>query len=104
MKLTSRLVSALALGAVVMGAASFSSPVRAADEKPKTEQKVSKAAAKPLKAAQDAMNAKDYPTALAKLKEVEALPGKSPYDEFMMNQMYGFVYVRTQQLPEAEKA
>jgi tetratricopeptide (TPR) repeat protein len=72
----------------------------AADEKPK----VSKAAAKPLKAAQEAMQAKNYPEALNKLKEVQGLSGTTPYDQHLMNEMFGFVYVRTQNYPEAAKA
>ncbi len=99
MKVTSKLVAALAASAVILGAG-LASPAWSADEKPK----VSKAAAKPLKAAQEAMNAKKYPEALAKLKEVEAIPGRSPYDTHLLNEMYGFVYVRTQQYPEAAKA
>jgi tetratricopeptide (TPR) repeat protein len=71
-----------------------------AQEKPK----VSKAAAKPLKAAQEAMQAKNYPEALNKLKEVQGLAGTSPYDQHLMNEMFGFVYVRTGNYAEAAKA
>jgi tetratricopeptide (TPR) repeat protein len=47
---------------------------------------VSKAVAKPLKAAQDAMTAKNYDDAIAKIKEVQAQSGeKTPYDNFAMN-------------------
>jgi predicted Zn-dependent protease len=49
------------------------------------------------------MNAKDYPGALAKLKEVEGISGKTPYDEYLMNEMYGFTYVRTNDYPSAAK-
>ena len=100
MKSSSKLVAALALSAVFAGAATLSTPLRAADEKPK----VSKAVGKPLQAAKELMDAKKYPEALAKLKEVEAIPNKSPYDEFMLNQMLGFVYVRTSQFPEAAQS
>ncbi|MEP7246680.1 MAG: tetratricopeptide repeat protein [Gammaproteobacteria bacterium] len=100
MKFTSKLVTALALGAVLVGAWGYSAPVHAADEAPK----VSKAVAKPLKAAQDAMQAKKYDEALAKLKEVQGMSGRSPYDDHLVNEMLGFVYVRTSQYPEAAKA
>jgi tetratricopeptide (TPR) repeat protein len=99
MKLTSKLVAALAASAVFLGAG-LASPAWSQDEKPK----VSKSVAKPLKAAQDAMNAKKFDEALAKLKEVEAISGRAPYDTHLMNEMYGFVYVRTQQYAEAAKA
>jgi tetratricopeptide (TPR) repeat protein len=109
-KVTSTLVRALALGAVVAGTGVGVSlapvaRVLAADKVEKAEQpKVSKAVAKPLKAAQDALNAKKYDEALAKLKEVQALPGKSPYDEHLVNEMLGFVYVRTSKYQDAATA
>jgi Anaphase-promoting complex, cyclosome, subunit 3 len=49
---------------------------------------VSKGVAKPLKAAQDAMTAKNYDEAIAKIKEVQAQGGeKTAYDNFAMNIM-----------------
>ncbi len=104
MKLTARMLAAAAASAVLLGAGLTSPVARAADEKAAKEAKVSKNASKPLKAAKDAADAQKYPEALAKLKEVEALPDKTPYDEHVMNELYGFVYVRTQQYAEAAKA
>src|SRR5262245_30331680 len=63
----------------------------------------SKAAAKPLKAAQDAMKAKKYDAAMAKLKEVQALPDKSPYDIHLTHEMMGFLYVHNNDYTAAEK-
>ncbi|HKZ73715.1 MAG TPA: tetratricopeptide repeat protein [Steroidobacteraceae bacterium] len=100
MKATSRLLAALVLGAAMITVPAFTPDgVVAAQEKPK----VSKAVAKPLKAAQDALNAKKWQEALARLKEVQAIPAKSPYDEFLMNEMLGFAYVRTSQFPDAAR-
>ena len=62
---------------------------------------VSKAAVKPLQAAQAAVNAKNWDEALAKLKEVDALPTKTPYDVFVMNQFRGIAYVQSGKLAEA---
>src|SRR5262245_61637845 len=53
---------------------------------------VSKAAAKPLKAGQEAIPAKNDPEALKSLEEVRALPGKSAYDTYLMNEMLGFAH------------
>jgi tetratricopeptide (TPR) repeat protein len=105
MKVTPSLFAALALGVAAVGITSFvpGKPAVAADEK-KDKNTVSKALAKPLKAAQEAMQAKKYPEALAKLKEVEGMSGKSPYDQHLLNEMLGFTYVRTQNYPEAAKA
>ncbi|MEJ1960827.1 MAG: tetratricopeptide repeat protein [Gammaproteobacteria bacterium] len=107
MKITSRLVAATAATVFLIGAG-LSSPAWSADAKADAakanDRKVSKAAAKPLKAAKDAADAKKYPEALEKLKEVEALPDRTPWDTHVMNELYGYVYVRTQQYPEAAKA
>ena len=47
---------------------------------------VSKGVAKPLKAAQDAMTAKNYDEAISKIKEVQSQPGeKTAYDNFAMD-------------------
>ena len=76
----------------------------AAKGAPKSKNTVSKALAKPLKAAQDALTAKKYPDALAKLKDAEAMSGKSPYDEHLVNELSGYAYVRTNDFPSAIKA
>ena len=108
MKVTTRLLAAAAASVILLGAGLASPAAHAADEKSDkdkaAEKKVSKAASKPLKAAKDAADAKKYPEALEKLKEAEALPDKTPYDTHVMNELYGFVYVRTQQYAEAAKA
>jgi hypothetical protein len=98
MKVTPSLIATFVLGAAVVGITSFvPRPAVAADEKKKDDKNtVSKALAKPLKAAQEAMQAKKYPDALAKLKDAQGMSGKSPYDEHLINEMLGFVYVRMQ--------
>ncbi|HEU4627047.1 MAG TPA: hypothetical protein VFS52_19960 [Steroidobacteraceae bacterium] len=101
MRSTAKFFAALALSAVVFGASGVSTAAFAADKEQK--QGVSKAVAKPLKAAQDAMNAKDYQGAIAKLKEVEAAPNKTPYDEFVMDELFGVAYVRLNDYAQAAK-
>jgi tetratricopeptide (TPR) repeat protein len=96
-----RLAATLVLSAAVMSATSLV-PVVAADKK--EENKVSKDLAKPLKAAQDALQAKKYPDALAKLKEAESNPKKTPYDEHVINVLAGSAYARTNDYQSAEKA
>jgi len=108
MKVTVKWVAAVAATAVFLGAG-LASPAWSAEDKAAKpadtkDRKVSKAAAKPLKAAKDAADAKKWPEALEKLKEVEAIADRSPWDTHVMNELYGFVYVRTQQYPEAAKA
>jgi len=65
---------------------------------------VSRALAKPLKAAHDAMEAKKFPEALAKLKEADGTSGKTPWDQHLINEMYGYVYAHTNDYANAAKA
>ena len=83
--------------------ASISSVAAAADQG--TAPTVSRALAKPLKAAQDAMQAKHWDAVIASLKEAQTTPGeKSAYDNFVINQMLGFVYVQKQDYASAAPA
>ena len=59
--------------------------------------------AKPLKAAQDDLNAKKYADAIGKLREAEGTAGKTPYDQHIINEMLKVAYVRTQNFVEAAK-
>ena len=67
---------------------------------------VSSALAAPLRAAQDAVQAKPpkLQEALAKLKEAEANPERTPYDEHIINVLAAFAYARLKDYPGAEKA
>ena len=99
----SSLIATLILGVAVVGAASLA-PAVAADKK--DENKVSKDLAKPLKAAQDALQSKPpkLQEAIAKLKEAEANPKKTPYDEHIINALAGSAYARLNDYADAEKA
>jgi len=93
-------LTALALSAVfTLGTGFTAGNVALAQGKPT----VSAAAAKPLKAAQDAMKAGKYQDMIARLKEVQALPDKSAYDTHLMNEMFAFAYTKTNQFGEAAK-
>jgi len=98
-----RLPAALLGAALILAASLIPLATSAAADKPDDKPKVSAAAGKTLKAAQDALEKQDYPTALTHLKETEAMPSKSAYDEFTMNQMYLFYYSRTNNMTDAEK-
>jgi hypothetical protein len=62
---------------------------------------VSKALAKPLKAAQDAQAKKDWRGALAELDKADAIASKSAYDQYLISEMRGFSYVRLNNYAEA---
>ena len=98
MKTSLKLMATLLLSVALSGYA-------LADDKGKDNKPtVSKAAAKPLKAAKDDIDAKKYQDAIVKLKEAQALPNKSPYEEFVINQMYGFAALKTGDDATAEKS
>jgi len=100
MRKTLATLTACALG--ILGAAALVSPSPAhAQAKPQT---VSKGVAKPLKAAQEALQKKSWQEALAKLNEADAVAGKTPFDQFTINEMRGFAYVRTGNYAEAARA
>jgi tetratricopeptide (TPR) repeat protein len=102
MKINSSKLAALILGATFVGAMSCVQVSSAfADEKKPT---VTKELAKTLKAANDAVQAKKYSEALTKLKEVEASPKKSPYDQHVINELSAFAYAKTGNAAEAAKA
>jgi tetratricopeptide (TPR) repeat protein len=65
---------------------------------------ISKGEGKYLPKANDLMKEKKYPDALALLKQADGVAGKTPWDEHIINEMYGFIYVRTGNLAEAAKA
>lgn len=65
---------------------------------------VSRPMEKPLKAAQDAMNAKKYDEALTLLKQAESTPGKSAFDQFVINEFLGPIYARQNKYAEAYEA
>jgi tetratricopeptide (TPR) repeat protein len=55
--------------------------------------------AKPLKAAQDAMTAKNWDAAMAAIKEAQAMPvEKSAYDNFIMNAWLSVIYSQKQDI------
>ena len=104
MRLVPKQLTAALLGAALLLAGNLL-PIAtsAAADKPDDKPKISAAASKPLKAAQEAFEKQDFPTALTHLKETEALPTKTEYDEYTLNQMYLFYYSRTNDTADAEK-
>ncbi|HEX4266275.1 MAG TPA: tetratricopeptide repeat protein [Steroidobacteraceae bacterium] len=101
MKVKGNLVAAIAIGAAVAGLVGITPAVAAAKQ---TTPTVSREVGKPLKAAQDALKKSDYTGALQDLDTADALPKKSPYEQYLINEMKGYAYVRTKQYPLAAKA
>jgi tetratricopeptide (TPR) repeat protein len=101
MNVKSRLLATLAVGSVV-GLVLAQAAQAADDKKPN----VSKELAKTLMAAKTDVEGKPpkYQDALAKLKEAESNPKKTPYDEHVINELSAFAYAHTGAEAEAAKA
>lgn len=63
------------------------------DEAP-AKPKLSPAIAKPLVAAQTAMNAKNWDEAVARINEAAAVEPKAPYDAYMIDELGWYVYLQ----------
>jgi TolA-binding protein len=100
MKIRPNTLTALALSAVVACVIGFA-PVSPAFAQGKPTN--SKAAAKPLKAAKETLDAKRYQQAITQLKEVQNIQGRNAYDDHLINEMLGYAYVKTNQYAEAAK-
>jgi len=95
---TLKLAPLLAMALLAIGSIGISGLAVAADAKAPA---VTKALAKPLKAAQDALGKKDWRGALAELDKADAMSGKSAYDQFLISELRGFAYVRLNNYAEA---
>jgi tetratricopeptide (TPR) repeat protein len=65
------------------------------------EQKVSAKVGKPLQEALTAGQAKQWDKALAALKDAEAVSGKTPFEEFKINEIYSWVYIQQKRYADA---
>ena len=91
------ILAALMSTAAVTGAVVLATPAAAADH-------VSKALVGPIKAAQDALAAKDYATALQQVKAAQAVPDQSDFDKFTVNRFVAAVAANMKDFPTASTA
>jgi hypothetical protein len=82
--------------------AQMGSGAPAGDAKPAG--KVSKAVAKPLSQAQKLMNSGDLQGSLAAVKEAQAVPDRTPFDDYEINQFLGFISIKLNDHPTADTA
>jgi len=101
MKVPARFFATLILGAAVAASAVLVPATSAAAEE--KGPKNSPALAKPLKEANDALKAKNYSEAISKLKAAEGTSGKTPADQYIIDEMLAFAYIKTQNYQEAAK-
>jgi tetratricopeptide (TPR) repeat protein len=80
----------------------MSAPAYAADKK--GEKQISTKVGKPLKEALDLAQQKKFKEAMAKAREVQAMPGKTPYEEYKINEILAYIAVNLQDSATATKA
>lgn len=104
--LTAALASAALVGVAAGSLLPVSSAVAAAKEKekPAAKQKLSPAVGKPLVAAQEAMNAKNWDEALVQIEAARAVEPKTPYDAFMVDELGWYVYLQKKDYVKSAEA
>jgi len=88
----------LALGAVVPAVTLLAPAVQAAEQQNKI---TTKAVAIPLKAAQEAMQKKQWDTALSEIKKAAAVEKKTPFEAYQIDEFTGFVLIQQKKFGEA---
>jgi tetratricopeptide (TPR) repeat protein len=77
-------------------------PVAQAAEKEKSENKITtKEVAKPLKAAQEAMQKKQWDVALTNIKQAQAVEKKTPFEAYQIDEFMGYVLIQQKKFGEA---
>lgn len=93
-----------ALAACLLGASAtalMSGPAAAANDDKPAAPKISLPVGKPLMAAEKLLAAKDYAGALASLKEAQAIPVRTAYDDYAINQVIAVIAVSQSDYPTA---
>lgn len=67
------------------------------------QEKISPKVAKPMKAAQEAIQKKQWDAALAKISEADAVGGKTAFDQFQINEFKGYVLLQQRKYGEVAK-
>ncbi|WP_161814671.1 tetratricopeptide repeat protein [Steroidobacter agaridevorans] len=90
----------LAMGAVVPAVTLLAPAAHAAEEKQQNKI-TTKAVAVPLKAAQEAMQKKQWDTALTEIKKAAAVEKKTPFEAYQIDEFMGFVLIQQKKFGEA---
>lgn len=92
------LAISLALGAGVPAVTLLAPAAQAAEQENKI---TTKAVAKPLKAAQEAMQKKQWDTALKNIKEAAAVEKKTPFEAYQIDEFMGYVLIQQKKFGDA---
>ena len=88
----------LALGAVAPAVTLLAPTAQAAEQQNKI---TTKAVAAPLKAAQEAMQKKQWDTALTEIKKAQAVEKKTPFEAYQIDEFMGYVLIQQKKFGEA---
>jgi len=90
------LVLSMALGAAALASilSIVPGPAHAQETQKKATPRVGAKVAKPLKDAQEAMKNQDWDTALAKTMEADAIPDKTAYEDYQIDEFLSFIYLK----------
>lgn len=92
---------ALSVAIGMTGAAALVVPVAAQAAEQPAKPKMSKAVAVPLQAAQKAMAAKQWDTALAEIKKAQAVEKKTPAEDYQIDEFLGYILVQQKKYGQA---
>ncbi len=67
------------------------------------DEKISPSLAKPMKEAQQAIQKKQWDVGLKKLADAEALPGKTPYDQYQIYEFRGYILLQQKKYADVAK-
>ncbi len=67
------------------------------------EDKISAKVAKPMKAAQEAIQKKQWDQALAKIAEADGAGGKTAFDQYQINEFKAYVFLQQRKYPEVAR-
>jgi tetratricopeptide (TPR) repeat protein len=93
-------VSATLVLSTVLGAG-LATPAWSADKDSKPKVSISRPFAKPVDQAQKLFKEQKWQEAITVLNEAQAQSGKSPYDQFVLDELLSFAYRNTQNFAEA---
>lgn len=67
------------------------------------QEKISAKVAKPMKAAQEALQKKQWDQALAKLTEADGTSGKTAFDQYQINEFKAYIYLQQRKYPDVAR-
>jgi Tetratricopeptide repeat len=100
-RFSATLVAAVAGLSLVLGGLVMAPHAQAAEKAAEKPPTISKKVMKPLKAGLDLANQGKYPEAEAELRAADAIEGKTPFEQFQVDELLGFVALKQAKYKDA---